>query len=65
MDKYYEVQVKILQDNGKKQKESYLVSAMSTTEAEKYIHDDFKGISLTWEVSSVKESKICKVISGR
>ena len=62
MNKYYEVQVKIIQENGKKQKEIYLVSASSIHEAEEHTYQDFKGVSLNWEISSVKESKICKVL---
>lgn len=62
MNKFYEVQVKLIQENGKKSKETYLINAMSTIDAESYVNEDFKGITLEWEISSIKESKICKIL---
>jgi hypothetical protein len=72
MAKYFEVQVTVHHevDGGKggtkikKVKENYLVDAMSVTEAEARVVKEFEsaGISVDYEVSSAKESKIIQVI---
>lgn len=69
MGKYFEVSVDLIiavQKNGKdkKQKEVYLVDAMSVTEAEKRVIADFEnsGIQLDYKVVSAKESKVIRVI---
>lgn len=64
---YYEVMVVISTESEtgkvKQLKEYYLVSAVSVTDAEAKIHKEFeKATELVWEVKSVKESKIFKVI---
>ena len=62
---YYNVIVSITDSSGKKPKvnrELYVVSAVSVTDAEKKVHDKFKSTSLEFEVSSVKKSKIVEVI---
>lgn len=74
MSKYYEVLVsmKIESDNGKgepkikKVKESYLVDAMSVTEAEARVINSFSesGFSQDYVVVSVKGSKIIDVITA-
>jgi hypothetical protein len=69
MGKYFEVSVELviaIQKNGKekKQKEVYLVDALSVTEAEKRVVADFEasGVQLDYKVVSAKESKIIRVI---
>lgn len=69
MGKYFEVSVELViavLKNGKdkKQKEVYLVDAMSVTEAEKRVIGDFEeaGVQLDYKVVSARESKIIRVI---
>lgn len=69
MTKYFEVTVEMVvstNQNGKekKVKESYLVDALSVTEAETRVVDDFSkaGVTLDYRVSSVKASKILRLI---
>jgi hypothetical protein len=69
MGKYFEVSIELvisIQKNGKekKQKEVYLVDAMSVTEAEKRVIEDFEnsGVQLDYKVVSAKESKVIRVI---
>jgi hypothetical protein len=64
---YYVAKVKVVinGDNGKQKKnvEQYLVNAVSVTDAESKIHEEFKNDSLDFEVTSVVETKIIKVIN--
>jgi hypothetical protein len=46
----------------KKVTETYLVEALSVTEAEAKVVEDFKGYTLDFEVKSVSASKIIKII---
>ena len=46
----------------KKVTETYLVEALSDTEAEAKVIEDFKGYTLDFEVKSVSASKIIKII---
>ena len=46
----------------KKHTESYLVDALSVTEAESIVVKDFEGHSIDFEVKSVTKSSICKVL---
>jgi hypothetical protein len=69
MGKYFEVSVELvisIQKNGKekKQKEVYLIDAMSVTEAEKRVIEDFEnsGVQLDYKVVSARESKVIRVI---
>jgi hypothetical protein len=69
MGKYFEVTVELIiaiQKNGKdkKQKEVYLIDALSVTEAEKRVIADFEasGVQLDYKVVSAKESKVIRVI---
>ena len=69
MSKFFEVQVEIViatLKNGKdkKAKETYLVDAMSVTEAEARVVKDFSdsGVQMYYKVSMAKESKILRVI---
>ncbi len=46
----------------KKTTETYLVEALSVTEAEAKVVEDFKGYTFDFEVKSVSASKIIKII---
>ena len=63
---YYQVQVTITQTTKsggeKKNREEYLVSAVSVGDAEKQIHEKFTGVTLDWEVTRVIQSKIIEVV---
>ena len=63
---YYIAKVKVVvsDNNGKQKKnvEQYLVNAVSVTDAESKIHADFQNSIIDFEVSSVSETKIIKVI---
>ena len=62
---YYVAKVKIAQDTPKGVKwttESYLVNAVSVTHAEQLVNEDFSGYMGEFEVKSVSNTKICKVI---
>lgn len=66
--KYYEVRVtvKTETDSGKIKKgtETFLVKAIGVTDAEVIITEDFDGDRREWEISSVRETKIIKVLSA-
>jgi len=69
MNKYFEVTVEVVVatlKNGKdkKQKEIYLVDALSVTEAEARVIKDFEesGVQLDYKVSGAKESRVIRVI---
>ena len=71
MNKFLEVTVSIVVatlKNGKdkKNKEIYLVDALSVTEAEAKVVKDFEasGIQLDYKVIGAKESRIIRVIEG-
>ena len=71
MNKFFEVTVPIVVatlKNGKdkKNKEIYLVDALSVTEAEAKVVKDFEasGIQLDYKVIGAKESRIIRVIEG-
>lgn len=64
---YYVAKVKVVvsDSNTGKQKtttEQYLVNAVSVTDVEAKIHEEFKDSILDYDVSSVSETKILKVI---
>jgi hypothetical protein len=46
----------------KRSTETYLVEALSVTEAEAKVIEDFKGYTFDFEVKSVTSSKIIKII---
>jgi hypothetical protein len=46
----------------KKSTETYLVEALSVTEAEAKVVQDFQGYTMDFEVKSVSASKIIKII---
>lgn len=69
MNKYFEVTVEVVvatMKNGKekKNKEIYLVDAMSVTEAEARVIKDFEeaGFTLDYKVAIAKESRVIRVI---
>ena len=69
MSKFFEVTVEVVVatlKNGKdkKNKEVYLVDAMSVTEAEARVVKDFtdSGVQMDYKVSMAKESRILRVI---
>ena len=69
MSKYFEVTVEVVVatlKNGKdkKNKEIYLVDAMSVTEAEARVVQDFieAGVNVDYKVSGARESRIIRVI---
>ena len=63
---HYVVKVKVNQEDAKgrikKLTEQYMVHAVSVTDAEAKVVADFEGSNLEFEVSSVIETKIIKVI---
>jgi len=63
---YYNAKIKIATDGPKGQvkweTETYLVDAVSITHAEQQIHEDFESAGVEFEVKSVSESKISKII---
>jgi len=63
---YYVAKVKVVvsDTNGKQKKnvEQYLVNGVSVTDVESKIHEEFKGSVVDFEVSSVSETKIIKVV---
>jgi|TARA_A200000159_G_scaffold58360_1_gene53845 hypothetical protein len=70
MNKFFEVTVSIVVatlKNGKdkKNKEIYLVDALSVTEAEAKVVKDFEdsGVQIDYKVVGAKESRIIRVIS--
>ena len=66
---YYVAKVQLIETidtpKGTKEKrvtETYLVEALSVTEAEAKVVQDFKGVMFDFEVKSVTSSKIIKII---
>ena len=66
---YYVAKVQLIDTidtpKGTKEKrvtETYLVEALSVTEAEAKVVQDFKGVTFDFEVKSVTSSKIIKII---
>lgn len=66
---YYQakVKVKIEKESGgfRKQTLNYLVDAVSVTDVEVYITQEFTGSVSDWELTSVSETKIEKVLGSR
>lgn len=58
------VSVKTEDDNGKikKRSEEYLVTAISPSDAEVKMHDEFKDYPQDWEITNVSQTKIISVI---
>jgi hypothetical protein len=65
--KYYIAKVKVVMtdDKGRQKKvtEQYCVHAVSVTDAETKVHDEFKNGGLEFEVTSVLETRLVKVIN--
>ncbi len=61
------VQLEIESDKGKTKKvtESYLVDAVSVTDAETIVYEEFKNETLPFTVKSVTESRIVKVLPAK
>tara|TARA_R110002126_G_scaffold209411_3_gene356014 strand:- start:591 stop:794 length:204 start_codon:yes stop_codon:yes gene_type:complete len=63
---YYSAKIKhTIEDDKGKQKsitEQYLVKGVSVTDVETKMHEDFKGTMFDFEVTSVTNSNIVKVI---
>ena len=66
---YYVARVQLTEEvdtpKGTKQRktsESYLVEALSVTEAEAKVINDFRGFTFDYEVKSVTASKIVKIL---
>lgn len=66
---YYTAKVQLIETvdtlKGTKEKrvtETYLVEALSVTEAEAKVIEDFKGVTFDFEVKSVTSNKIIKII---
>ena len=65
---YYVSKVKIATDTPKGVKwvtDTYLVNAVSVTHAEQLINEDFKNSGVEFDVKSVSNSKICKIINDK
>ena len=67
MREYWTAKVCIKQENEKtgkvrKSYELYLMEAVSPTDAETKVHQDFEGCGLDFEIVEVKKSKIVKII---
>jgi hypothetical protein len=66
---YYTAKVQLVESidtpKGVKEKritETYLVEALSVTEAEAKVIEDFKGVTFDFEVKSVTSNRIIKII---
>lgn len=64
---YYKaiVTIKTMDQKGreKKQNEEYLVSAVSVTDAEVKVHNQFKNTTVDFEVKSVSQTRIIEVLN--
>jgi len=62
---FYTAKVKVQVNEGKKVKwntETFLVDAVSVTDAEVKLHQEYKGFQDEWEIKSVSQSPVIKVI---
>lgn len=64
MEKYYEVNLRIIVDPEKNKavNQTYLVSAVSITDAEVKVTKDMENVIDDWEIKGIKESKIFRVV---
>ena len=64
---YYSAKVNIItvdsKGREKKQVEEYLVNAVSVTDAETKVHEQFKNTSIDFEVKSVAQTKIIEILN--
>ena len=66
---FYQAKVKIKQEDEKtgklkKSTEVYLVDAESVTEVEVIVTKEYFGVNFDWELMSVSETKVVKVLTG-
>jgi len=65
---FYQAKVKVKQEDDKgkikKATEVYLVDAESVTEVEVIVTKEYFGVNFDWELMSVSETKVVKVLSG-
>jgi hypothetical protein len=65
---FYKAKVKEItqDDNGKLKKTSveYLVDAVSVTDVEVQITQEYNNVTFDWELSSVSETKVVKVLES-
>lgn len=62
---YYIAKVKVQVNEGKRTKwntETFLVDAVSVTEAEAKVYKEYEGFPDDWEVKSVSQSPVIKVL---
>jgi hypothetical protein len=62
---YYVAKVKVQVNDGKKVKwntETFLVDATSVTDAEVKLHEEYESFPDEWEIKSVSQSPIIKVL---
>lgn len=64
MEKYYEVNLRIIIDPEKNKavNQTYLTLAVSVTDAESKINKDMENIIDDWEIKGIRESKISRVV---
>ncbi len=65
---YYIAKVKVKQEDDKgkikKATEVFLVDAESVTEVEVIVTKEYFGVNFDWELMSVSETKVVKVLTG-
>lgn len=65
---FYQAKVKVKQEDDKgkikKSTEVYLVDAESVTEVEVIVTKEYFGVNFDWELMSVSETKVVKVLTG-
>jgi hypothetical protein len=65
---FYQAKVKVKQEDDKgkikKATEVYLVDAESVTEVEVIVTKEYFGVNFDWELMSVSETKVVKVLTG-
>lgn len=65
---FYQAKVKVKQEDDKgkikKATEVFLVDAESVTEVEVIVTKEYFGVNFDWELMSVSETKVVKVLSG-
>jgi len=64
---YYSAKVNIINVDSKgrekKQVEEYLVNAVSVTDAETKVHEQFKNTTIDFEVKSVSQTRIIEILN--
>lgn len=67
---YYKVKVKVTIEDDKtgkmkKHNEEFIVDAVSVTDVEVIVTEEYKGATYDWEVASVSETKIIGILSAK